>query len=300
MPKVPKKPIKPKQLDYRTPEFYVNRIIKRNAKREYLRCLERRHSEYSNKRFVEGHRGLEYHDMLFAEVPSLSKQPAKQVRTVLQLLRELSLKHPKSYVLDILEEGTGEGQFFRELIPKLAEAGIKARATGMNLTENERLRLLQRAGFIDNLVIGPAEYHAPKPKSYDVIFSLMGSIYYTKQVFRKDLLLKYAYALKEHGEMYVAFSIVELDAEFGPKGGLSPNQSSNLDSEIIKKQMEDITTAFRKRGFIAEFYSVDKLVSERERDETYTPDYVLKVNRMSDAEYANENAQKSRLVKMTK
>jgi|GEM_PF-3802288 len=282
--------------DPRDPEFYAESIRLKNHKAD----LEKQHNSYRKGDFME-EREFRHYDFLFGEV-------ANDGKSLLSWLKELYIKQKgknKDYVMGILEDGSGKGKFMFELAMKLAMLGIKFRSTAMSLDKNPDLDKMKQGHLIDEVLYGPAEYQVLKPKSQDVIVSLAGSLFHTGQILKKDLLLKFAYALKENGQMFVGFGINPISHDLGMRGGLSPTQNKELNKDTLDKQMQNIKTALLKRGFKTEFYDANVYISELikkgvEIGHKYidlmqdVPAIVLKIERMSDKEYAEYNSLRSK------
>ncbi len=181
--------------------------------------------------------------------------------------------------LDVLEDGPGSGIFLGEFKEYLKEKGIDTHTTGVDFHYADTLKQMQKYGKIDKVVHGIAEFFTPE-KRYHAIFSMMGSVHYTINAFRKDQLLKFASALRKGGIMMVGFQIGNAKEpgaflRMDITDGLSPKPKENRRMPI-EKEMEGIEKAFVKRGYAAKFLKFDEKIGARYN----LPNWMLIVKRL--------------------
>lgn len=172
----------------------------------------------------------------------------------------LSTIHKSNQPMRILDEGAGRGYFLAELKEILKKRGIKTITTALTLHNNPELENSRRAGMINEVVVGNAEFFVPK-KPFDAIFSMYGSLGYTLPQLRKEHLLKFAYSLRRGGIMMVGFKFKYEGIELSDVNrGLSGNPKKQRDISkglSLENEMEGIERTFEKRWFDAKFYSVE-------------------------------------------
>lgn len=250
------------------PAYYVGRIKeKMNKHHGEFDARHRMLYEAEGFQWWETRRDYEHYDLLFRGcIRQFFGETANRISEGgnRELAEHLAYRIPrnKRMPLEILDEGAGEGVFSSELKEKLRELGVDARITATTLEQPSEgasrlaLEKLKREKKIDKLVLGYGELFEPKQK-YHAIFSMLGSINYTINPFRKDTLLKFAYSLKRGGLLIVGFTYGR--AEGGAErtgveaiaGTLGEKQGTKID---VRKEKEGIERAFQKRGFRAKFF----------------------------------------------
>ncbi len=168
-------------------------------------------------------------------------------------LRRIGPKHRR---LQVLEDGPGLGVGLASLRKELNALGVRCEVTGLAAHHVPALRSKQSKGLIDHVIASKAEEYLPD-RRFDAIVSLFGSLSYTINPLRKDLLLKFANALQRNGVLVFGFY-------FGAQGtskvagfsyGLSanPKEKRKMPYEV---EMEGIRESLQKRGFKAGFFPV--------------------------------------------
>ena len=174
----------------------------------------------------------------------------------------------KNRPLVVVEDGAGEGVFLEQLKKELASKNVPSKTTALVLSEPDGFPLSKRhkAGLVDSVVAGQAEFFVPEGK-VDAVVSFYGSLHYTMFDAKKDHLLKFAHSLRKGGIMMIGF---EQSSLF--------KLSDNLDQARAQMQKHSgaLVRAFEKRGFRARVYKSH--VREQER-EPKIPAYMLIVQR---------------------
>ncbi len=158
------------------------------------------------------------------------------------LINELLKLAKNKSKLNILDDGCGHGFFLKNIKGLLGEKGIDVTTTGITITPTQKLKNLINDKLIDEVYFKPAELFVPT-KKYDAIFSVYGSIHYSLKELQKDIVIKYAQALRKGGIMCVGLDIDKYQSSKG----------RDIRGDIIK--------SFFKRGFDAEFYTNEILGS---------------------------------------
>ncbi len=253
-----------------TPEFHQKRIIKLASNTEINRWWSaRRHmlQAFGKPDYWIFTRGLRAHyDPLFCK----GLQSAGFGSNILDALK--NIPRGKNEKIVVLEDGPGVGNFLSDLKKELNTAGIPSKTVALAANHIEDLRNRLVAGEIDELHEGFSEDQVPKEKSIHAYFAVQSSPSYTIPQFRKDLLLKYAYALKPGGLMLIGFtyrkSMPQPAHELMRPTLLSQVIFGTITSKLrrrkgvtFEQERRGVETAFEKRGFFARFYNTNEAES---------------------------------------
>ncbi len=157
-------------------------------------------------------------------------------------LKKRHLKTKES--ISVLELGCGEGHFLAGLKKRLNENLIPSKVEGISLVDNTTI---ENKKHIDRIKSIPVTEHIAT-KKYDLIVDFYGAIYFSFSNivnFKKEIILKYAYALKKGG-------VLIFNVEYMKGNSKLPSVIAHL----------------KKQGFKANFYERDNHSSNQSQYNT--------------------------------
>jgi hypothetical protein len=176
---------------------HFNNLIKKNLKEEKAEKYHRYYIKHLKKTDLSKswplNRNLKRYDKFF----SYSLQKLRLGNNIFDFLERSYLK--KKRKVNVLDLGYGEGFFLSDLKRKLSDKKIPSNLEGLSLVDNSSINTKRNINKITNK---PATEQVLS-KKYDLIVSLNSAINFELTFLKKNLILKYAYALKKGGILLV-------------------------------------------------------------------------------------------------